>query len=356
MDVFVDYLTVTFPKGSEMAARMRDVWRDSHFWDWLGLAPVERNITGFAGWVARSEEHGHMFFGTRAYDGYSMLQASGYFSHVWAMLLAFTVQSEDMNVSRIDLQYTGVLEQSSTADPEIFIKAAHVLTLSYVKDGHFGSPYKVTMISSSQGGSTLYIGSRSSEWMLRVYNKGAQAGWNVRAVRYEAEVKGDKATHVWGAIKNAARAFVPIRAREGSLSRALARPVVALAQSFVDALDGQLDDIASLTLENTLDNFFVARGINLSGVRGAAWGGHVPLSAARPVEGGTWKDASMVWLQRQVTNTVKRLVAAGLDAHVRTWFEDAYADGVHQSFRDDDSDSMGLDDINMGPFRDSFNM
>lgn len=50
-----------------------------------------------------------------------------------------------------------------------------------------------TLISGHDGGKTLYVGSRSSETMLRIYDKGKEQGTDENWIRIELEAKGNQA-------------------------------------------------------------------------------------------------------------------------------------------------------------------
>lgn len=64
-----------------------------------------------------------------------------------------------------------------------------------------GTARTATIVSSSDGaGLTVYVGSRSSERFVRVYNKAAQTGTDRPWTRIECEVKGDSARAVGGAV------------------------------------------------------------------------------------------------------------------------------------------------------------
>lgn len=67
-----------------------------------------------------------------------------------------------------------------------------------VKDAP-GSARKWSQVSGSDGGQTIYIGSRQSEKFLRVYDKAIESGQLDRPwTRFELEIKGDTARKVAG--------------------------------------------------------------------------------------------------------------------------------------------------------------
>lgn len=104
-------------------------------------------------------------------------------------LLEMVVQS-GAKVSRLDLAKDekdegfniGTFEQMSTA-------------------GNFeGSAHKASATRSSDGGCTVYIGSRQSEKFLRVYDKGVESKQGGDWIRAEIELKGDTANLIAKAI------------------------------------------------------------------------------------------------------------------------------------------------------------
>jgi DNA relaxase NicK len=65
----------------------------------------------------------------------------------------------------------------------------------------YGTAHSATTIKSSDGkGLTIYVGSRTSERFVRIYNKAAQTGQRGDWTRIECEVKGDSARQVARAI------------------------------------------------------------------------------------------------------------------------------------------------------------
>lgn len=66
-----------------------------------------------------------------------------------------------------------------------------------VSDGRFeGTSHKAASVKSSDGGMTVYVGSRQSEQFLRVYDKGIESKQGGDWVRAEIELKGDRANLV----------------------------------------------------------------------------------------------------------------------------------------------------------------
>lgn len=69
-----------------------------------------------------------------------------------------------------------------------------------------GRPVKRTLITNSDGGATLYIGSRTSDWFTRIYDKGIEqkAAPPGHWLRFELEIKGRAADGVAAALQRAA--------------------------------------------------------------------------------------------------------------------------------------------------------
>jgi Replication initiation factor len=89
------------------------------------------------------------------------------------------------NCSRIDVQITLELEEK---DPTLFDRLeAHLCFLPPRR----GRPIGVCRVRDNKGGNTLYVGSRQSDWYMRIYDKGiesktADAG---KLIRIEVERK-----------------------------------------------------------------------------------------------------------------------------------------------------------------------
>ena len=113
-----------------------------------------------------------------------LVKASGAKAHDLAISLASCLSWESFRASRIDLQVTvpGTLDGLSVK------RSAEAI----VAMGRMGRPPKITAILGETD--TVYIGSRSSERMVRIYQKlGTPDGLPPR-VRFEVELKGDLAS------------------------------------------------------------------------------------------------------------------------------------------------------------------
>lgn len=97
--------------------------------------------------------------------------------------IILAVQHDRGKVTRLDL--------AKDAQDESFNLVQFSETVSA---GHYtGTAQKCATIASSDGGRTVYIGSRSSERFIRVYDKGIESGIGGDWIRAEVETKGDSA-------------------------------------------------------------------------------------------------------------------------------------------------------------------
>jgi DNA relaxase NicK len=121
-------------------------------------------------------------------DG-SMLQASS-----WYAEKLFADKPRHTNVTRLDIAATFWLH---TDQPGHAQQLAEVYQSARCE--HKGRKPSARLITTFGQGDTLYIGSRASERMLRVYDKYRESGENDEyrnAWRYEMEYKGDTALRV----------------------------------------------------------------------------------------------------------------------------------------------------------------
>lgn len=110
------------------------------------------------------------------------------------------------NCSRLDLQVTFELKQRDTS---LFDRLeTHFCSLPPRR----GRPLGVCRVRDNRGGNTLYIGSRSSDWYMRIYDKGVESGlceggW---LVRVEIERKRTLAKRVLAQLMESADAEATI--------------------------------------------------------------------------------------------------------------------------------------------------
>jgi DNA relaxase NicK len=112
-------------------------------------------------------------WGVSPTQGYIVIAKGSVAQEVWRHFLPTA-----RNVSRVDLQVTVKLEEQRKALAHLSYKNCRRHKL------------KSSVIRNSQGGSTLYLGSRNSDQFGRLYDKGAKNGEVPGFVwRYEVELK-----------------------------------------------------------------------------------------------------------------------------------------------------------------------
>lgn len=186
LEVGVDWMTATVRHGAEQRAlaRLADDWLLDrgcegyriHGWKW-------NNYTG-------SQTDG-ISFGSRE-DGWIIRVSGPMATRHW-----LTIATWATNISRFDVQAT-VLSSMQREDHA----AAYFAKLS--DDPRVTSGIVTTrLIESTPDGSTLYVGSRSSDRMFRIYDKTAESLYDYpeRSWRYEIEYKGDRAKKVADGIR-----------------------------------------------------------------------------------------------------------------------------------------------------------
>ena len=105
------------------------------------------------------------------------------------------VASRFRKVSRLDLRIDDYDRRKDPADiwPRLIGTDGHwcpdVGVVTKVKTGSY-------LQDAATGGRTCYVGSRSSDRQLRVYDKGAESAGEIDAIRWELQCRGDKAQAV----------------------------------------------------------------------------------------------------------------------------------------------------------------
>jgi len=109
-------------------------------------------------------------------------------------------QNVTSKASRIDVAVTVWLESH---DKDIARQCYHIAT-QHMKDKHLEKVRKMPVYVKSENGDTCYLGSRSSERYVRIYDKWLQSKdeFYENAWRFEIEFKGDKAQVVWQQIQS----------------------------------------------------------------------------------------------------------------------------------------------------------
>jgi hypothetical protein len=173
----LDYLTLTSrdPNATHLANVALELFATTHAdgdkrreWSWMG----------YQGWCNRTTSWGNR------HDG-QILRVSGPLAD-----LAFPkAYPHADSCSRIDLQVTAEMPRGKC---DLASGGYHRAVADARRRG---APLKVSLIVNSDGGQTLYLGSRKSELFARLYNKEAESGdphW-ARNWRWELECKGQRA-------------------------------------------------------------------------------------------------------------------------------------------------------------------
>lgn len=114
-----------------------------------------------------------------------MVQASGQAAHIICELLPWV----GWHCTRIDLQVT--VKDTRSTQERMLLHRNQALTGRTAAGG--GRPWRVRYIEGMGDGDSLYIGSRASQVMMRVYDKERESGRAdeyLGCVRYEVEFKG----------------------------------------------------------------------------------------------------------------------------------------------------------------------
>lgn len=209
---------------------------------------------------------GRLFVGQR--DDGTFVRATGAFA-----LEAFErLYVEQMSVSRLDLQVTAWFPGNSK---HIGTSAA-MLAEKHNKALPAARRRKITQYTNSEGGHTLYIGSRTSEHYCRLYNKFAESKQEIYrdAWRFEVELHNKSAKKV------------------------------------ADGLLGLPGEMKPYIL-STIRSYYQERGVELPW----AYSHATPLSYAVDRH-ETDDERSITWLSTQVRPTVARLLARGYTTDV----------------------------------------
>lgn len=254
----VDWLTVTTKKedvGADLYKIMVDYKSNSRGSEMLW---GDRSFYGYEG-VGSS----HVFWGYHNRNGY-ILQLKGDVAHAHFGQLKGTLA----NVTRMDIAVTIELN-----NPIIGLGNRYYNKI--LNDGRLSR--KLTEVKNSQGGNTLYIGSRSSSQMGRIYDKGAQMGGDAgRIWRYEVELKKPRA--------------------------------LPTAQVFWGMLgEGVTFSSVESTLAHWVHEWFLARGVKCPWRRDAK----SDFGKIRVEYGQTDKDKKLQWLRSQVRPSVQWLFSNG---------------------------------------------
>lgn len=187
----IDWFTGTFASGGNDAPKSA-AYLTAQCWA-MGVLSRERakgntcadtSTHGYRGWVS-----GQIQIGER-HDGLYFRASGEAAEHVWKEAVELGYRA-----SRIDLAATVWYDRPR---PEIAREAYAAVTSAVHRAGR---PPSGGLYLNAAGGSTCYVGSRSSEKYGRIYDKGAESGSTDyrNSWRYELEVKGESA---WGTAKD----------------------------------------------------------------------------------------------------------------------------------------------------------
>lgn len=182
-EAVIDWLTCTFDGVrvfEELEGMLFGLWHDKHF----------MRVRASLGYLIAIEnpEGIRLQSGVRPDMGTNMVCPGGSLSHLRTVMP--TYEHDFKNVLR-------TARSVSRIDMAIDVKGTTMLSdlISMVRDGDYKcTAHTYSIIESADKGLTLYLGSRQSERMLRIYNKAAQLSlpgqlWE----RVELECKGSAA-------------------------------------------------------------------------------------------------------------------------------------------------------------------
>lgn len=238
-----------------------------------GYEIKSRTLQGYYGASA-----GNCFVGSREDGHFVQLTGSHANEHY------YSVYRPDAHISRLDVQCTVKYKEQHDGHADTIRQA-----METVNSGLPSSRRRnVLYITGSDGGSTTYIGSASSEQQCRIYNKERQSSdfQYRRSWRYEVVYKNDLATRL--------AITCPYQARERAQWAA-----------------------------NVVFTWLSARGLCL------LWGREcsaiaLPLNRTLPTD----VERRMNWLRKQVVPTIKSLVEAGFGDEVSELLSEAMSPNI----------------------------
>jgi hypothetical protein len=207
---------------------------------------------------------GRAAFGRSGAQG-DIFQASGV-----AADIARELSPPHLNVSRCDIQITMWYDADN---PDVAQRLAPV-ALDYAdKRGRAGA--RPRLISGYGTGDTLYVGSRSSDVFIRIYDKWRESKLNAEfqyAWRFEVELGGDAAKRAWRG----------------------------------DITDGEYPGM--LDVASIVSAYMRRRGIELPELSGV-YAREIP----KPDKDTDAQTRSLQWLRNQVSPTIGRLLTDGIE-------------------------------------------
>lgn len=193
----IDYLTFTINEGNEdyvkcirAATRLQEVCVRG------GNTLRPNTVLGYEGSIC-----GTVFVGIR--EGDCMVRISGAMAHE-----AYKpFKSLDIKPTRLDLQVTVWYDDNPA---EIIRKYAEI-AIADANVADVRTKRTIRKVESNDGGFTLYIGSRTSDYFARLYDKHKESkdATYLYALRFEVEIKGKRAQQAFNALSSRSRDISP---------------------------------------------------------------------------------------------------------------------------------------------------
>lgn len=262
--VGIDWITATLP---------RDEADDEKWGERLHDAVAERVGRGnrLKGWSMHGYEG--IISGGMGYaisDSHVMVRSSGESAMevIW-YLTPYRAKVTRLDIA-LDVRYNGLLNERILEHESRILRA---MREAGVRER------KTSKVVNSDGGMTLYVGSRSSDNMMRIYNKEIESGDSEYKgiIRYELELKGRRSQKAWRTIRDI------VHGDDASRKSGLASRLIS-----------------------TVHAHLAPYGIDLPIVD---HGEAIPLAVSKR---HTDNEISLEWLRSQVRPTIKRLVKTGM--------------------------------------------
>jgi len=240
----VDWLSCTFKGITDKAIRKAllfgqkdDVWQPikaMHGYSWAIQHPFGHIVMGH---VARPIMGTHIMLPGQAL---AKLQAGG----VDAMLLVKWAVEEGGKITRLDL---AIDVRDQQIDIPMLRECPQVKT-------HPGSTKRWHLHEGDDGGATLYVGSRKSDKMMRIYDKAAQMDMtDCLWTRFELEVKRETSAKVAAALVSLPSGEIPHMVK--GMMKGLFNPDISIYQRIMEAPAVHVPSTKD-TSDNTLDWLF----------------------------------------------------------------------------------------------------
>lgn len=228
----VDYLRVTSQNEHDKAILEQEFQRVLRKDKALGYESHSGGAFGFWGTATRHGMLAHK-------EDWSMLQVSGRLAKGMEEIARGT-----QNCTRIDVQVTVDVGVEEVAN---FIRQQYENACD--APNVEGRPRKVKMIEENRKAQTVYIGSRASDYFMRIYDKFAESGdENYKGcVRIELEIKGKTSKGMW-------RRMATERLGEGYLIETLCKFAERVGVEIPDRPGGASVEVYKPILTKSIDH------------------------------------------------------------------------------------------------------